>query len=115
MRAGSVVIADVSGSALDLDGRDRGRAVEVGDWRATVLGQVEVEPGSFLVRVDGDGVVALGLDPREVESRRRGTAVAVLIGGLAVAALAAVSSRRPATSDRPVISVWDPPSGPRLG
>lgn len=118
---GSVVIADASGQALEIDDRDRGSTVTVGGWRATVLGRVEVGPGPYLVRVEGDGVVALGLDPREVESRRRGTAVAVMIGGLALAALVAVSSRasaasrRSGASERPVISVWDPPSGPRLG
>lgn len=72
LAARSVVIADQSGEALPLDGRDRGRVVEVGSWRGVVLGRVEVEPGPFLVRISGDGVVALGLDPREVESRRRG-------------------------------------------
>ena len=115
LAARSVVIADQSGEALPLDGRDRGRVVEVGSWRGVVLGRVEVEPGPFLVRISGDGVVALGLDPREVESRRRGTAVAVLLGGLAVAALAALSTRRPTPPTRPVLSVWNPPSGPRLG
>lgn len=115
LEEGSVVIADSSGAAIDIDDRDSGRSVEVGEWRATVLGVVEVEPGPFLVRVDGDGVVALGLDPSAVASRRRGTAVAVLLGGLAVAALAAVSSRRPEPPARPVISVWGPPTGPRLG
>lgn len=121
VEVGSVVIADASGQALEIDDRDRGSTVTVGAWRATVIGRVEVEPGPYLVRVEGDGVVALGLDPREVESRRQGTAVAVLIGGLALAALVAVSSRASAASrrsdasERPVISVWDPPSGPRLG
>ena len=60
---------------------------------------------------------AVGLDPDAAASRRRGTGVVVLLGGLALAALIAVSGRRRrdpvATATAEV--VWGPPQGPRLG
>lgn len=112
-----VILADASGDVVGLDRSDPGRVIQVGDWSGRVLGTVVVEPGPLLLRVEGDGVVAVGLDPDAVASRRRGTGVAVLLGGLALAALIAVSGRRRrdpvATATAEV--VWGPPQGPRLG
>ncbi len=121
VEVGSVVIADASGEALEIDDRDRGSMVTVGGWRATVLGRVEVEPGPYLVRGGrrrgrgsrsrpaGGGISPPGnRGGRDDRWSRLGG-----VGRRVVEGRGVISTVR--CFGASVISVWDPPSGPRLG